>query len=220
MSFFLQKNIIFKLINGFNDYIYNTSLWYKSEGSMTTEPISVTIQKCIENDRIAQHELFRIYRKKIYDIVYKSLGNSFDSDDIVQQIFIAIFKSLSSFKGKASFDTWIYRISLKICSTQLRKKYRKRQPSLVYTNSGDDVADLNSWSSPDETIEQKELSRTIYEALDKLSTEKRMIVVLYEMEGKSIDEIAAIVNKPVGTVKSRLFHGRKALVKHLRGILI
>ncbi|HAJ80727.1 MAG TPA: hypothetical protein DCO75_13260 [Fibrobacteres bacterium] len=187
---------------------------------MTTEPISVTIQKCIENDRIAQHELFRIYRKKIYDIVYKSLGNSFDSDDIVQQIFIAIFKSLSSFKGKASFDTWIYRISLKICSTQLRKKYRKRQPSLVYANSGDDVADVNSWSSPDETIEQKELSRTIYEALDKLSTEKRMIVVLYEMEGKSIDEIAAIVNKPVGTVKSRLFHGRKALGKHLRGILI
>jgi RNA polymerase sigma-70 factor (ECF subfamily) len=66
-------------------------------------------------------------------------------------------------------------------------------------------------------MRQKELEREVYGALDKLSVDKRMIVVLYEMEGRSLEEIALIMKKPVGTIKSRLFHGRKALEKHLRG---
>ena len=185
---------------------------------MTSAPISVILQKCSENDRMAQHELFYLYKKKVNDIVYNSLGGSFDVDDIVQQIFIALFNSLKLFKGNASFDTWVYRISVKICTTQLRKKYRKRQPCVRYDSTGIEVEDARSWCNPAKALEQRDLERTVYAALDKLSAEKRMIVVLYEMEGKSLEEIARIVRKPIGTVKSRLFHGRKALEKHLRGI--
>lgn len=184
---------------------------------MTTEPISVLLRKCNENDRMAQHELFNLYKRKVFDLAYKSLGRAFDIDDVVQQIFIALFNSLKVFKGNSSFDTWVYRISIKICTTQLRKKYRKRQPHLSYDPSGIEVEDPSGWCNPLEVMRQKELEREVYGALDKLSVDKRMIVVLYEMEGRSLEEIALIMKKPVGTIKSRLFHGRKALEKHLRG---
>jgi RNA polymerase sigma-70 factor, ECF subfamily len=184
---------------------------------MTNEQISVILRECIDNNRSAQHEFFHLYRDRIYEIVYRILGANFDTDDVVQQIFIALFNSLKSFRGNSSLDTWVYRICLKICTTQLRKKYRKRQICLVFGDNNTDAADEHVWSNPASEIEQNEISRTVYEALDKLSMDKRMIVILYEMEGKTLEEISTIVEKPVGTVKSRLFHGRKALEKFLRG---
>jgi RNA polymerase sigma-70 factor (ECF subfamily) len=72
-------------------------------------------------------------------------------------------------------------------------------------------------NNPSKLLEEKELNRSIYHALNKLSADKRMIVVLHEMEDKTLEEIAQIMKKPLGTIKSRLFHGRKALEKHLRG---
>jgi RNA polymerase sigma-70 factor, ECF subfamily len=183
---------------------------------MVTIQVSEIVRKCIENDRMAQHDLFHSYKQKVYDLAFKSLGARFDIDDVVQQVFIAIFGSLRHFKGEASLDTWIYRITVKVCTTQLRKKYRKRQVSIVYDPMERECED-HSAANPAATVEKKELTHAIFDALGKLSIEKRMIVTMYEMDGHTIDEIAHILKKPVGTVKSRLFHGRKALEKHLRG---
>jgi RNA polymerase sigma-70 factor (ECF subfamily) len=176
------------------------------------------IQKCIENDRIAQHELFHEYKQKVYNLVYKSLGGRFDIDDVVQQVFIAVFGSLRHFKGESSLDTWVYRITVKVCATQLRKKYRKRQPRIVF-GAMDMEHEDPSGVDPATAIEKQELSRTIYDALDKLSIEKRMIITMYEMDGHTLEEIARILKKPIGTVKSRLFHGRKSLEKQLKGYI-
>jgi RNA polymerase sigma-70 factor, ECF subfamily len=173
------------------------------------------VRKCIENDRTAQYELFGLYKQKVHDLVYKSLGNRFDIDDVVQQAFIALFGSLRHFKGESSLDTWVYRITVKICTTQLRKKYRKRQPNIVFDPMEREREDP-ACGDPASAIEQQELSRVIYEALDKLPIEKRTIVTMYEIDGFSLEEIAQILKKPLGTVKSRLFHGRKALEKQLR----
>ena len=196
---------------------------------MDSNQISVLLQKCKENDRMAQHELFNAYKQKVYDLSYRSLGGNFDIDDVVQQIFIAIFSSLAQFKGMSSFDTWVYRITVKICTTQLRKKYRKRQPQISYDSAiaENDRGDLSSDTLSSDTLssnalavlERKELTQSIYRAFNKLSPEKRMIVILYEMEGRTLEEIALILKKPLGTVKSRLFHGRKALKKHLSGCM-
>jgi RNA polymerase sigma-70 factor, ECF subfamily len=191
---------------------------------MDSNQISVLLQKCKENDRMAQHELFNAYKQKVYDLSYRSLGGNFDIDDVVQQIFIAIFRSLGQFKGISSFDTWVYRITVKICTTQLRKKYRKRQPQIFYDSviAENDRGDLSSGALSSDALavlERKELTQSIYRAFNKLSPDKRMIVILYEMEGRTLEEIALILKKPLGTVKSRLFHGRKALKKHLSGCM-
>jgi RNA polymerase sigma-70 factor, ECF subfamily len=185
---------------------------------MTTIQVSDIVQRCIANDRMAQHELFRLYRQKIYDLAYKSLGARFDIDDVVQQAFIALFGSLRQFKGESSLDTWVYRITVKICTTQLRKKYRKRQPLIVYDSMDKENVDSSSLD-PAATLEKRELARVIYDAFDKISIEKRLIVTMYEMDGHTIEEIARILKKPIGTIKSRLFHGRKALEKHLKGYI-
>jgi RNA polymerase sigma-70 factor, ECF subfamily len=190
------------------------------EGTMP-EPMAALLQQCLKNDRTAQRQLFNFYKQRVHDLVFKSLGPKFDADDIIQQVFIELFKSLASFKGNSSLDTWVYRICIKVCTTQLRKKYRKRQPQIVFDSQQAD-ADTNAEEKdegPFAAMEQKELSRAIYDALDKLDPEKRMTVVMYEMEGRTLEEIAKLARVPVGTVKSRLFHGRKILEKHLKRYL-
>jgi RNA polymerase sigma-70 factor (ECF subfamily) len=183
------------------------------------EPMTGILQLCRKDDRKAQRQLFDFYKHKVHDLVFKSLGSRFDTDDVIQQVFIELFKSLSYFKGDSSLDTWVYRICLKVCTTQLRKKYRKRQPQIVYDSGRADTETDAKDNSPFEDMEQKELAGAIYDALDKLDAEKRLTVVMYEMEGKSLEEIAKIAGVPVGTVKSRLFHGRKILEKQLKRYL-
>lgn len=185
------------------------------------EPMSDVLQQCLKKDRKAQRQLFHFYKQKVHDLVFKSLGPRFDTDDVIQQVFIELFKSLSYFKGDSSLDTWVYRISLKVCTTQLRKKYRKRQPQIAYDSQQADaeIDTQNADAGPCREMEQKELAGAIYAALDKMDAEKRMTVVMYEMEGKSLEEIAQVSQVPLGTVKSRLFHGRKMLEKLLKRYL-
>ena len=200
----------------FSDYNSGKGL---SDGARMPELMFDVLQQCLKKDRKAQRRLFEFYKHKVHDLVFKSLGPRFDSDDVIQQVFIELFKSISYFKGDSSLDTWVYRICLKVCTTQLRKKYRKRQPNIVFDSQRtDSEIDVTS-GGPIVDMEQKELGRAIYDALDKLDVEKRMTVVMYEMEGKSLEEIARVAKIPVGTVKSRLFHGRKMLEKHLRRFL-
>ncbi|HUI92489.1 MAG TPA: RNA polymerase sigma factor [Chitinivibrionales bacterium] len=185
-----------------------------TEGAM--QDTRLLLQQCLKNDRRAQRELFNCYKHKVHDLVYKSLGPKFDTDDVLQQVFIELFKSLAYFKGDSSLDTWVYRIGAKVCTTQLRKKYRKRQPQVVYDTEQMEAEADPSANGPSADLEQRELEASIYDALDKLDAEKRMTVVMYEMEGRSLEEIAEMSNIPLGTVKSRLFHGRKTLEKLLK----
>jgi RNA polymerase sigma-70 factor, ECF subfamily len=188
----------------------------EADEGLMHQDMSLLLQQCLKNDRRAQRELFNTYKHKVHDLVYKSLGPRFDTDDVLQQVFIELFKSLAYFKGDSSLDTWVYRISAKVCTTQLRKKYRKRQPHVVYDSEQMEAeADRNA-QGPSADIEQRELEATVYDALDKLDAEKRMTVVMYEMEGRTLEEIAVMSDIPLGTVKSRLFHGRKMLEKLLR----
>jgi RNA polymerase sigma-70 factor (ECF subfamily) len=183
------------------------------------EPMSGLLQQCLKQDRKAQRQLFDFYKHKVHDLVFKSLGPRFDTDDVMQQVFIEVFKSLFYFKGDSSLDTWVYRICIKVCTTQLRKKFRKRQPQIVFDSLQTDGEADDRDCGPFYDLEQKELAMAIYDALDRLDPEKRLTVVLYEMEGKSLEEIAQIARVPVGTVKSRLFHGRKILENKLKRYL-
>jgi RNA polymerase sigma-70 factor (ECF subfamily) len=197
-----------------SDYTLGARSGKSGEGLMN-EDVALVLQQCLRNDRRAQRDLFNCYKHKVHDLVYKSLGPRFDVDDVVQQVFIEVFKSLSRFKGDSSLDTWVYRISLKVCTTQLRKKYRKRQPQIVFdSEQADAEVDVRA-ANPSLGMEQKELESAIYGALDKLDAEKRMTVVMYEMEGRSLEEIARAAKIPLGTVKSRLFHGRRMLERLL-----
>ncbi len=178
------------------------------------------VEGCISGDQRCQRLLFRQHRQSVYSLVYRILGPGFDVDDIIQQVFIKVFKSLPSFKGLSSLDTWIYRITSKVCTDQLRKKYRKRQLDII--DGSDEMIDYVAAPSkynPDKNMEHQELSKQVFEALEKLSVEKKTVVVMFEMEQMSLEQIADILDLPVGTVKSRLFHARRDLERFLKRYL-
>jgi RNA polymerase sigma-70 factor (ECF subfamily) len=174
------------------------------------------VQKCIQGDRRSQQALFDDYRKRVYSLAWRMLGPRFEIDDVVQEIFVSLFESLPAFKGLSSLDTWVYRVGVKVCTDQLRRKYRKRQVPLIADGGEAEERTGVIDAGFEERLEQRELRDGIFEALGRLTLEKRQVVVLFEMEGKSLEEVAQIVQTPVGTVKSRLFHGRNELKKHLR----
>jgi RNA polymerase sigma-70 factor (ECF subfamily) len=184
---------------------------------MHIDPI---VSGCVAGDRRCQRMLFKNYRDRVQSLVVKSLGPDFDTDDVIQQVFIRVFDSLRSFEQRSSLDTWVYRITSKVCMDQLRRKYRKRQlPTVHITDALEGQIRSGRHLEPGGRLELKELNRTLYDGLQKLSPSKRMVLVLFEMEERSLDEIAGIIGKPVGTVKSRLFHARKEMETHLRRYL-
>lgn len=178
------------------------------------------IEGCVAGDRRAQLEIFRKYREVVLNLVYRLLGTGHDVDDVTQQVFIRLFESLNGFKGLSSLDTWVYRVTSRVCTDQLRYKYRKRKIEMI--SDGEEItatARAPESYGPAHEYEKKQLHATVSQALDKLNSEKRLVVVMFEIEGRSLEEIAATIGRPVGTVKSRLFHARKELKKHLRNQL-
>ena len=177
------------------------------------------VSGCRSGDKQCQRTLFKKYKDRIFSIISHTLGPYIDKDDIIQQVFIKVYRSLENFKGLSSLDTWIYRITLKVCIDQQRKKYRKRQLKII---QNPDILENRydiSKHNPYEEHEQKELASKIYEGLNKLSMEKRLVVTMFEMEGFSLEEISKILEKPIGTIKSRLFHGRKEIAGYLKNYL-
>lgn len=180
-------------------------------------PVDSLVSGCVAGDRRCQRELFKRYRQRVLSLVSRSLGPGFDVDDVLQQVFIRIFRSLRGFEERSSLDTWVYRITVKVCMDQLRRKYRKRRLDIVSdTTVLEQRVEGPESADPHYAIEQRELAGKILEGLGKLTASKRMVLVLYELEGKSLEEIAEIVRKPTGTVKSRLFHARRDLQRALR----
>ena len=180
------------------------------------KPLEHLVLGCIAGDRRCQHDFFRTYHDKVFGFICHFLGPGFDFDDVVQQVFIRLFKSLGSFQGSASLDTWVYRITSNVCTDQLRSKYRKRQLDIV-VDSDEQACNtqIEEHDNPFGSVERKELAARINRALSMLSEEKRIVIVMYEMEHAPLEQIADVIRKPVGTVKSRLFHARKELQKHL-----
>jgi RNA polymerase sigma-70 factor (ECF subfamily) len=176
------------------------------------------VSRCVHGDRKAQSELFNQYKDTVFSLVARTLGPGFDYDDVAQQVFISLFRSLRHFQGLSSLNTWVYRITSKVCTDQLRKKYRKRKILIAESTEENDKAfdEIGDNSTPHSNLEHIELSKKVYEALNQISVEKRIVTIMFEMEGRTLEEIAEIVKKPVGTVKSRLFHARKELARHLK----
>lgn len=182
-------------------------------------PLNQIIERSLEGNANAQRLLFNRYKKLFYSLAYKSLGPKYDIEEVVHEIFIQLFRGLSSFQHKSSFDTWAYRIGINVCVSWLRKKFKKRQLDLVPQNEITDSRIIERPETPIEVMENMEVEHKIYEALDHLDEKKRMVVVLFDMEEKTLEEIAEIVQAPVGTVKSRLFHGRNEMKVYLEKYL-
>jgi len=148
------------------------------------------------------------------------LGNFADAEDITQEIFLKVFKSIKNFNGSSSFYTWLYRISVNECIDLIKKNKKVIQFSTdapINVNDDEIERDIkDTGRSPEEEYEIIELRKEIEKALNHLSQEHRTMIVLRDIQGFSYEEIAVMLKTPEGTVKSRINRARNALKELLK----
>ena len=179
---------------------------------------SLFVLRLKANEDAAYDELVRTYNASIFHVAYRMLGDTAEASDVVQEIFIKVFRNIGSFKGEAALKTWIFRIALSEILNRLRwwkSRHRSSTVSLDDQPNGHEHYVPDSGPSPEEMLESKEREMAIQEALGKLSSEHRSIIVLRDIEGFSYTEIAEVLSISMGTVKSRLARGREDLKKYL-----
>ena len=176
------------------------------------------ISRCKDGDRDAFNALMETYQKQVFNIAYGMLSDYEDASDAAQEIFIKVYKSISSFKGQSSFTTWLYVICRNVCNDILRKR-QKRGFELSIYNSDDEqnpVGELKSDEpTPLERVEMNERQAAVQSAINELKPEYKEVLVYADMNELSYEEISKILKCPVGTVRSRLNRARSALRKKL-----
>ena len=170
------------------------------------------VRRAQKGDRAAFTELFRRHRSDVARLVFRMLGPTADAEDVVQEVFLQVHKSLGEFRGQAKFTTWLHRVTVNVV-LMVRRAARSRP---VF--AGEPVADHEPDRGllPDEDAARKARIAAFQRLLDRLPEKKRTVFILHEIEGQSPAEIAEIVDAPVLTVRTRLFYARRELAEMMR----
>jgi RNA polymerase sigma-70 factor (ECF subfamily) len=160
------------------------------------------IQRCKDGDQNAFREIYRTFVPRVRGTLFRMVGEG-ALDDMTQEVFLKLWKSIGRLDNPENFATWVYRITVNTAYDLYRKRRQEKGWLSMFLDTDESMLPVTYPL----VVEQ----RAVWEALSKLSLDHRTIVVLYEIEQLSLEEIAAIIDKPVGTVKSRLFHARGRL---------
>jgi RNA polymerase sigma-70 factor (ECF subfamily) len=153
------------------------------------------------------------YQSRIVSIAFKFVKEIQLAEDISQEAFIKAYRSIDSFREESAFYTWLYRITANTAKNYLVYKGRRKESSIseMSISENEDFYELPTNDSPEQILMAQSLKDTIYDALSNLPEDTRTALSLREFEGLNYEEIAEIMNCPVGTVRSRIFRGREAL---------
>jgi RNA polymerase sigma-70 factor (ECF subfamily) len=172
------------------------------------------ISRCQQGDQDALKEIFDRYHRKVYRVAYGVVRQREDALDIVQEVFIKLFRSIKKFKGKSHFYTYLYRMVMNTAIDHTRKT--KRIPSsTIYEDEGFQLSD-DAEKRPDRILAHKELEERVKAAMEKLSPDQKAVLIFREVEGLSYQEIAEAMGCSIGTVMSRLHYGREKMQEMLR----
>ena len=172
------------------------------------------ISRCQQGDQDALKEIFDQYHKKVYRIAYGVVRQREDSLDIVQDVFIKLFRSIQNFKGKSKFYTYLYRLALNTAIDHVRKTGKYAVSSL--DQEGIPQPAEESEKRPDRILLHKELEGRVNLAMKKIPIDQRTALLLREVEGLSYQEMAEAMGCSIGTVMSRLHYGRKKMQELLK----
>jgi RNA polymerase sigma-70 factor (ECF subfamily) len=178
------------------------------------------IADCVAGRTSAFGELVRRYQDRLFNAVLRVVDNAEDAADVVQDAFLNAYQSLNSFKGDSEFFTWLYRIAFN-AAISLRRK-RKAVLSLDGGAGGDErtatePADPSEFTRPGVALERLEEDAQLLAAMARLSPEHRAVLVLKDLEGQKYEDIAEVLDVPIGTIRSRLHRARMELKDLLHG---
>lgn len=171
------------------------------------------VARCQEGDTVAFRELFRLHRSDVARLVQRMLsGRTSDVEDVVQEVFLQVHRSIKDFRGQARFSTWLYRVTVNV--VLMHRRAAKSRPVLVEQPEGHMPEDHDPL--PDEQVARRTRVAAFGRLLERISEKKRTVFILHELEGMPAAEIAEVVGAPVLTVRTRLFYARKELADMLR----
>ena len=154
-------------------------------------------------------ELYRSESRRILATLIRLLGDFDLAEDALQETFLNVYRGISSFRGDSKVSTWISRITINVCLGMLRKGKNRQYVELEDDCARDLPAESTPLTDPLAHASMKELRSLVQETFDRMSDKQGIVVRLHDLEGHTIQEIADIIECPVGTVKSRLFYGRQ-----------
>jgi len=166
------------------------------------------VRRVQQGDTDSFEVLVRRHQKAIFNLVYRLLGNYDEAAEVAQEVFLSAFKSIHQFRGEANFSTWLYRIGLNHASTR-RKSLNSAQQRHIPLDGTEVIAD--GAVDPAKNVEHKEIQQRVQQALNSLDPEDARIVLLRDLQDIPYEDVAEMLDIPVGTVKSRLHRARQAL---------
>ena len=185
-----------------------------AEGNAAWEGERQLVDAARGGDHRAFEALVLKYQDRIYRLIQRLVSGSDVVDDLAQEVFIRAYRSLGDFKGESSLYTWLYKIALNLCRNHYRTRGRK--PAHEELDEADGAVGLEAaGGTPEDEVFRREFWEQFRQGLEELPAEQREAVVFCDLEGMSYEEMAEVMGVPIGTVRSRIFRGRRALQARL-----
>lgn len=184
---------------------------WRPGGTLSAAEGDDLVARCQRGDRDAFRELFVRHRTDVVRLVYRMLGPRADVEDVVQDVFLQVYRSLRDFRGDAKFSTWLHRVTVNV--VLMARRAAKSRPT--HDGALDDDAAQPDGVLPDEDASRRERLRAFQRCIDRLPEKKRVVFILHELEGLPAAEIASVVGAPVLTVRTRLFYARRELARFM-----
>jgi RNA polymerase sigma-70 factor (ECF subfamily) len=184
-------------------------------------------QRLVERAQAGEKRAFDLlvtkYQRKLSRLLSRFIRDPAEVEDVAQEAFVKAYRALPSFRGDSAFYTWLYRIGINTAKNHLVAMGRRAPTTTEFDadeaetfEDGDQLRDINT---PESLMMSRQIGETVNAAMDALPEELRTAITLREIEGLSYEEIAAIMNCPIGTVRSRIFRARDAIAARLRPLL-
>lgn len=193
-------------------------------GLEDAQAVAMLVRRCIAGDAVAWEEIVQRYNRRIYNICYRFAGSPDDAQDLTQEVFIKMYRTLNSYDvGRGAFMTWVTTVTRNLLVDHFRKSKQDRVTDSLDAapSEHEDAMPLSDQIQdkalpPDARVQSRETGETVHRALQKLSPELREAVILRDLQDMDYREIAAVLKVPEGTVKSRINRGRAELARLLQ----
>jgi RNA polymerase sigma-70 factor (ECF subfamily) len=180
------------------------------------------VRRAQRNERGAFDLLVLKYQHKVVKLVARLLRDPAEAEDVAQEAFVKAYRALGSFRGDSAFYTWLYRIAVNTARNAIASRQRRPvdyEAELSESEQSNLASRLRHTDTPEATALSEEIRQTVNQAIEQLPEDLRTAIVLREVEGLSYEEIAAAMDCPVGTVRSRIFRAREAIDRALKPLL-
>lgn len=181
------------------------------------------VERVQRGDKQAYGLLVQKYQRKLGRLLSRFIRDQAEVEDVVQEAFIKAYRALPNFRGESAFYTWLYRIGINTAKNYLVAMGRRPQTSneieVEDAENFEDGDELRTMETPETELMTKEIAKTVQLAIESLPEDLKTAIVLREIEGLSYEEIAEMMDCPIGTVRSRIFRARETIAERLRPLL-